>query len=112
MTDFLGKGAESMIALEAKEKKYDVEKHAARLERILSHWDEILQIVEEELPSPAEYEAILDSIEAPKSVEDIGLSKDILPMTLKCTKDIRDKYILTRLLWDLGVLDEVAVSVE
>ena len=112
MTDFLGKGAESMIALEAKEKKYDVEKHVARLERILSHWEEILQIVEEELPSPAEYEAILDSIEAPKSVEDIGLSKDILPMTLKCTKDIRDKYILTRLLWDLGVLDEVAAMIE
>jgi hypothetical protein len=29
-------------------------------------------------------------------------------MTLMATKDIRDKYILARLLWDLGILDEVA----
>ncbi len=112
MTEFLGKGAEAMIALEAKEKKYDKERHAKRLERILAHWDEILGIIEDELPTSAEFEALLDSIEAPKSVEDIGLSKDILPMTLKCTKDIRDKYILPRLLWDLGVLDEVAAIIE
>lgn len=112
MTEFLGKGAEAMIALESKEKKYDVEKHAARLESIIAHWDEIIQIIEDELPSSEDFEALLASIEAPKSVKDIGLSEDILPMTLKCTKDIRDKYILPRLLWDLGVLDEVAEQIK
>ena len=38
------------------------------------------------------------------------MDKSILPMTLMATKDIRDKYILSRLLWDLGVLDEVAAE--
>ena len=33
-------------------------------------------------------------------------------MTLKCTKDIRDKYVLTRLLWDLGILDEICEKVK
>lgn len=112
MRAFLGKGAEAMIALEAKEQKYNVEKHAARLESILAHWDEILQIIDDELPTVEEYEAILDSIEAPKTVEEIGIDPAILPMTLKCTKDIRDKYILPRLLWDLGVLDEVAAEIK
>ena len=112
MTEVLGKSAAPMIALEAKEKKYDRERHALRLGRILAHWDEILEIVGEELPSAAEFEALLDSIEAPKSVEEIGLPKEILPMTLRCTKDIRDKYILPRIFWDLGVLDEVAPLIQ
>jgi glycerol-1-phosphate dehydrogenase [NAD(P)+] len=108
---FVGKGAEAMIALEAKEKKYDLGKHAARLEVILEKWDDILRIIDEELPSVEEFEAILDSIEAPKTLEEIGLDSSTLSMTLKSTKDIRDKYVLPRLLWDIGELDEVCDKV-
>ncbi|MBQ9802530.1 MAG: iron-containing alcohol dehydrogenase [Clostridia bacterium] len=110
LTEFLGKGAEAMIALEAKERKYDLDKHRARLDVILDKWDELIKIIDEELPSSAEIEALLASIDAPKCIEDIGMDKSILPMTLMATKDIRDKYILSRLLWDLGVLDEVAAE--
>ncbi len=108
---FVGKGAEAMIALEAKEQKYDLAKHEKRLDSILANWDGIVKIIKEELPSVEEFEAILDSIEAPKTMEAIGLTNDILPMALKATKDIRDKYILPRLLWDLGVLDEICDKV-
>ena len=108
---FVGKGAEAMIALEAKEKKYDLGKHAARLEVILEKWDDILRIIDEELPSVEEFEAILDSIEAPKTLEEIGLDSSTLAMTLKSTKDIRDKYVLPRLLWDIGELDEVCEKI-
>ena len=108
---FVGKGAEAMIALEAKEKKYDLGKHAARLEVILEKWDDILRIIDEELPSVEEFEAILDSIQAPKTLEEIGLDSSTLAMTLKSTKDIRDKYVLPRLLWDIGELDEVCEKI-
>ena len=111
LSAFVGKGAEAMIALEGKEKKYDVEKHAKRLEVILEHWDDILRIIDEEIPSVEEFEAIMDAMEAPKSMEEIGMDPAILPMTFKATKDIRDKYILPRLFWDLGVLDEVCEKV-
>ncbi len=104
---FLGKGAESMIALEQKEKKYDPRLHAPRLERILECWPEILEIVAEELPTVARLDRLLDAIEAPKTLPEIGSDEALIPMILRCTKDIRDKYILTRLLWDLGVLDEL-----
>ena len=105
---FLGKGAESMIALEAKEGKYNAEKHAKRLDVIIENWDNILKIVNEEVPSASEIEKILDTIGAPKSVKEIGIDESILPMTVKAAKDIRDKYVLPRLLWDLGILDEFA----
>lgn len=104
---FLGKGAESMIALEEKEQKYNKESHRARLEVILSNLDGILQIMDEELPAAEDLEKLLDTIEAPKSLEEIGISSQLLPMIFKATKDIRDKYVLSRLVWDLGVIDEI-----
>lgn len=106
LRDFLGRGAESMIALEEKEKKYDVSAHKARLQIILSHWEEIMEIVREELPAAVEVEGLLDTIDAPKSLADIGVNAP-LPMIFRATKDIRDKYVLSRLLWDLGILDEI-----
>lgn len=103
---FLGRGAESVIALEGKEKKYDVSAHKARLEIICSHWDEIMEIIRQELPSAAEMEKLLNTIGAPKTLGDIGVDAP-LSMIFQVTKDIRDKYILSRLLWDLGILEEI-----
>ncbi|MBR3978079.1 MAG: sn-glycerol-1-phosphate dehydrogenase [Oscillospiraceae bacterium] len=103
---FLGKGAESMIALEEKEQKYSKENHRIRLDIILNNLDGILQIMDEELPAAKDLEKLLDTIEAPKSLEEIGISSQLLPMIFKSTKDIRDKYVLSRLAWDLGILDE------
>ena len=107
LRSFLGEAAESMIALERKEGKYNKEAHALRLETILEKWEDILQIMEEELPASAEIEALLDAIEAPKSLGDIGIEEALLPTIFGATKDIRDKYVLSRLAWDLGVLDEI-----
>ena len=105
---FLGKGADAMIALEAKEGKYDVKKHAARLDVILNKWDVICQIIREEIPTQKEIENILQTLGAPKTTEEVGIECNLFT-TLKATKDIRDKYVLSRLLWDLGVLDEFKI---
>ena len=107
LRSFLGKGAESMIALEEKEQKYNLDRHKERLQTILDNWDMLLQIMAEELPASEDLEQLLDSIEAPKSLDDIGISQELLPTIFKATKDIRDKYVLSRLAWDLGVLDEI-----
>ena len=104
---FLGKGADAMIKLEEKEQKYNVEKHAKRIEIILDKWQTITDIIRQEIPSKARIEQILDTIGAPKTAKEIGIDCD-LGLTLKATKDIRDKYVLSRLLWDLGVLEDFA----
>ena len=104
---FVGDGAEAMIDLEKKEGKYDAEKHSKRIELIADSWDKILKIIEEELPSLEEFDRILDVIEAPKTAGEIGIDDSIVPMTFKASKDIRDKYVLPRLAWDLGVIDEI-----
>ena len=103
----LGKGAESMIAQEAKERKYDPELHARRLDTILAHWDEILAIVEEEVPPAAELEALLRKLDAPTTLQELGTPDEMLPVLFRAAKDIRDKYVLSRLAWDLDITDEL-----
>lgn len=103
---FFGTGADAMIALEEKEQKYSVEKHSKRLEIILDKWTKICQIIREEIPTQKEIEKILDVIKAPKNPKELDIDCDLLT-TLKATKDIRDKYVLSRLLWDLGVIEEI-----
>ncbi len=107
LREFLGKGAESMIALEEKEHKYDLDSHKKRLEIIIRNWDKIKQIIKEELPSSDDFDALLNELGLPKTMQEIRLDENILPMTFKATKDIRDKYVLSRLCWDLGITDEV-----
>ena len=38
---------------------------------------------------------------------EIGLVEEILPLTFKSAKDIRDKHVLPRLCWDLEIIEEI-----
>ena len=107
LKEFLGKGADAMILLEEKEHKYDVDKHSARLDVIIEKWDDIIQLINEEIPSVATLDALYDKVGMPKSMAEIGIDESILPMTFKAAKDIRDKYVLPRLCFDLGVIDDI-----
>jgi len=100
---FLGKGAESMIALEAKEGKYDVALHAVRLEKLADNWNTIMEIVSQEIPAAEKLEALYAQVGLPRTLADIGEAEELLPTVLRCTKDIRDKYVLSRMAWDLGI---------
>ena len=104
---WLDEGAAAMIAGEQKERKYDPEKHAARLEDILGHWEDILALIDA-LPTSASLEAFYREIGHPLSCTEFGLSADEVRFAYIAAKDIRDKYVLGRLLWDLGLLEESA----
>ena len=108
LSSFLGKSGETMIAQEQKERKYDKSTHPARYQKIADNWDTILKIIEEELPSAAELSGIMDVIGISRDLAAIGVDSQCARLTFKATKDIRDKYVLSRLAWDLGILDELA----
>lgn len=107
LREFLGKGAESMIALEEKEQKYNLELHTNRVDTIINNWYGIIGIIEQEIPTLSDLEKLFDDVGLPKTMEEICLEDKILPMTFKSAKDIRDKYVLPRLCWDLGIIDEI-----
>ena len=108
LTAFLGKGARGMIEQDEREQKYAVDKHAKRLSVILEKWEDITEIVRTEIPSAASIESLLCRIGCPLDTEAWGLSATTLPKAFKATKDIRDKYVLSRLAFDLGILDVLA----
>lgn len=107
----LGKSATPLIELEKREEKYSKCRHKARLETILSHWDEILNIIREEIPNAKKLEASMKKLGMPTTFGQIGMKEELLPLIFCASKDIRDKYVLSRLLWDLGLLDEFASKI-
>ncbi|MBQ3869020.1 MAG: iron-containing alcohol dehydrogenase [Clostridia bacterium] len=97
--DYFGSSADSIIKIEQREGKYSPEKVLARQKIIFGNWDRILQIVEEELIPARELCDLFIKIGHPTSAEEIGEDAE----TAFChTGDIRDKYILSRLLYDIG----------
>ncbi len=104
---FIGTGAGAMIEAEKKDGKYDVQKHGERLKSIIENWDKITDVIKSEIPLSSEIEKLLDTIEAPKSCNEFGIPENELKMTFEATKDIRDKYVLSRLCFDLGIIDGV-----
>ncbi len=110
LREFLGNGAEAMIAQEKKEHKYCKEAHKSRFLIIQENWNQILQIIEEELPSSEAIKGLLDTIGICVNLQTIGVDARCAHTTFKATKDIRDKYVLSRLAWDLGILDDLAAE--
>lgn len=100
----LGSAAKPLIELESREKKYSPVTHRKRLARILEHWPEILQITEEELPDEKRLTDELRELSAPLCVSDLSLDQPEVRECCLHVHDIRDKYVVTRLLWDLGEL--------
>ena len=103
LTDFIGGGAKHMIELEKKEQKYSPDKHSERLEIIIDNWDKILGIIEEELPSSESLEKLLNTIGLPADFNGVGMDNSLVPTAFEFSKDIRDKYVLSHLAWDLGI---------
>ncbi|MBR0508833.1 MAG: sn-glycerol-1-phosphate dehydrogenase [Clostridia bacterium] len=107
---YLGSAAQGMIENMKNSVRYDAGKHAARLHNLVSRWPEILRIIDEELPA---YEAVLSllrRIGAPTAPADFGLDNADAPKVFAMTRDIRDKYILSTLAFDLGILDTIAAQ--
>ena len=108
---FLGKSAEAMISLEKKDGKYRKDMHPARFSIIEKNWDGILQIIEEELPASEDIAKLLKTIGISSDLATLGVDSTCARISFMATKDIRDKYVLSRLAWDLGVLDELAEQI-
>ena len=107
LREFLGSAADTMIALEAKEGKYIKNTHKARFDMIAENWDRILQIIREELPTSAQFQEIMDTVGIPTDLNVLNVDSACAKQTFRATKDIRDKYVLSRLAWDLGILEEL-----
>ena len=103
-----GKTADEIIAIEDKTHKNDPARHAKRLDNLVNHWDEILKIIDEELP---DYDALYQTMAKtgmPMRPSEIDVPMDDVVNAFIGARDIRDKYLSCSFIWDLGLTDEFA----
>jgi glycerol-1-phosphate dehydrogenase [NAD(P)+] len=112
MRRIFGSSSDNLLAMETVSGIHDAQKHKARLEHILIHWPGILRIMEEELPSYLDILKLMQGIGEPALPSEIGITQAEVRDALIASMEIRDKYIGSRLLWDLGMLDEWAVRLQ
>ena len=66
-------------------------RHAARLERIIAHWDDILRVMDEELPDYNKIVNLMKTLQEPTMPRTLGLSDGEVILALRCSQEIRDK---------------------
>lgn len=84
---------------------------ADRLRRLVEEWDQIMPWVFETLRSPEDLAAELDSAQCPIRFEQIGVSHTRALRCVRHCKDIRNRYTILHLLWELGLLDDLGGEV-
>lgn len=98
--------AEGVIALEKKAHKNNIENAVQRIDQIATHWEEIENIIDQDLPDPETVTDILKSIEAAYRPEQVGIEDTLVKDGVILAKEVRVRYGLLQLLWDLGLLEE------
>ena len=110
MVKYYGPAAPSVIKLEKETGKNSADQVQSRLELIEQHWEEIKALIDL-LPSADSIRAILSSLSAPSSPLEVGIDQDTFIESFLAAKELRNRYALLQLLFDLGLLKELAMKV-
>ena len=100
-----GKAAETVIHQEHTVfHKNDKARHAVRLNKIIDGWDEIQRFIAEELPETETIAAMMKKLGMPMVPADININREDTENAFIGSRDIRDKYLSSSMLWDMGLL--------
>jgi glycerol-1-phosphate dehydrogenase [NAD(P)+] len=106
-----GKAAQALIDSENNEwHKNDPAAHQKRLDRILDHWDEIQTIIGEELPEKEGIVSLMRKVGMPVRPDEIQENEQDTRDGFVASRDIRDKYLTSSMLWDLGLLYDFPIA--
>lgn len=98
--------ADGVISLEKKAGKNNVEEALKRINRIEQKWLDIKRVIEQELPQPEAVVNILKSVAAAYRPSQVGIDDEMVKDSVLLAKEVRVRYGLLQLLWDLGLLEE------
>lgn len=100
--------ADGVIALEKKAGKNNIEAGLQRIDVIESKWNEIKKVINEEMPSAEYVTDLLKSVNAPYRPEQVGIDEQLTHDAVILAKEVRVRYGLLQMLWDLGKQEEYA----
>ena len=102
-----GPAAQGVIDMESAAGKNETAGRLARIDRIEAHWEEILTLLEG-LPSSDQIAHILCSLDSPCLPDQIGVDRTLLKKTYLYCKEVRARYTILQMIWDLGLLDTLS----
>ena len=105
-----GPAAHGVIEMELSSGKNAVDSHLVRIDVMEQHWDEILAMLSA-LPSSNHVMSLLSSLEAPCLPNQIGIDAIMLKNTFLYCKEVRNRYTILQMIWDLGLLDHLSNKV-
>ena len=110
MHEAYGPAAQRVIDMEVKAKKNDIEGRLARIDALEKNWDAIEALLKG-LPSSESIMEILRSLSSPCLPEEIRVDKELLKKTFMYCKEVRNRYTILQMLWDLELLDSISDTV-
>lgn len=111
ITSTYNNAAQSVIELEKKAGKNNIEAIKNRLKTMEEKWPKIQSVIQESLPKTRQVEAILERLGAPINPNEVGVNYDMIIDSIMVAKEVRDRYGLLQVLFDLGVSQEYAKAV-
>lgn len=101
-----GPAAPGILELERTARKNETSGRLARIDAMERNWPAIEALLRG-LPSSAYVEELLRGLGAPAAPAEIGIDRDLLRDTFLYCKEIRPRYTILQLLWDLDLLEDV-----
>lgn len=105
-----GPAAQGVIEMEDKAQKNETTARLVRINAMEARWDEITELLTA-LPSSEEIMEILRSLDASCLPDEIGVDQELLKKTFLYCKEVRPRYTILQMIWDLGLLDSLSDEV-
>ncbi len=103
-----GSAAPGILEGEKRFRKNDPRRQKAHMEVIAARWEDILGAMREELPDARKIGALMRETGMPTQPEELGISWRDVADAFRGTREIRDKYVASSLLWDMGLMEDFA----
>lgn len=103
--------APGILALEESCQKNSVENRNRRLDRMEKKWPEIKKLIQDEIPSGEKLAERMAALGEPVKPQQIGISKELVRDAVILAKEVRNRFTILQVLWDLGLLEEYAKKI-
>ena len=105
-----GPAAQGVIDMEATAQKNEVTAHLRRINAMEKNWAEITALLEA-LPASETVADLLKSLDASYLPSQIEVDEEMLRNTFRYCKEVRARYTILQMVWDLGLLEELSDQV-
>lgn len=103
-----GSSSEGIINLENHSGKNNIENRLKRIDKIEQNWKEICNILKHDLIPASELKDLLGNLGAPVLPEQIGIDDKTLWDSIIYAKEVRSRYTILQMIWDLGLSEYMA----